>query len=424
LAVGWQAAALTLAGASATRAQSLDGLLQPAVPSFDTQFGLTDIPRTQPGGAAPAIHIDGLSILADLTETTGYDSNVDGLPHGPGTSFLETAPSLSVAATGPRGRFGLALTLDDIRDFALPQQDRTDWTVSLGTSYALGRDTLVLGYAHLNETEVPTDLASRASASAIPFVSDDVRALYQTTLGRLELTPNAEFTTFRYGAGGAGAADAQGFDDRDVTTAGLAALYPLGDTLDAALAVQDVETDYLRRAPGAGSLSSNSWLLLGGIDDQGAGPWRYRLLAGVEQRDFADRAVQAETTPIAEASVTWQPVPLTALTATLTREVTDAAAAGVGSYTYTNLDLSLDRTLRHDLVFQCRTQIQLAEYQAGGTQRNYGAGATLTWTLSPRLRLQADYQYTTESAAPGAIAGAVSGGFSRNRIAISLHLAP
>ncbi len=394
------------------------------MPGFDTQYGLTEAPQVQPGGAVPILHIEGLAITAALDENLGYDTNVNGLPRGSGSGFLETAPSFSVAASGPRGRFALDLTLDDLRYAELARQDRTDWTVSLGTSYALGRDTLVLGYAHLNETEISTDLASVASNSAIQYASDDFRALYQTSLGRLVLTPDVEFTTFRYGDNATGASAAPSLSDYNVTTAGIAALYPFGNAENAELTIQDVGTDYLRAAPVAGSLSSNSWLLLAGIDDQRGGPWRYRLLAGVEQRNYADQAFASSTTPAAEASVTWQPAPLTSITAVLSRQIDNAASAGAGSYTGTDLNLSLQRSLRHDLVLQCQAEFELAEYRAGGTQSNYGAGASLAWTLAPRLRLQFAYKYRTESAAPGAVSGAVSGGFADNRVTLSVHVSP
>lgn len=415
------AAAMALGGAGA-RAQLIDRYFQSDVPGFDLQHGLADLPRVEPGGAGPVVHVAGLTVLADLQETAGVDSNVDGMPGGPGSSFLETAPDVSVAAAGPRGRFGLDFTLDDLRYFTLPRQDRTNWTASAGLTYALGRDTLVLGYAHLAEHELTTDIASPASTRAIPFESDDFRASYATRFGRLLLTPNAEVTTFRFGGATVGAA--ADLNDRTVGTAGIAALYPVAATRDVVLAVQDILTDYSRRQPGTVSLNSDSVLALAGVQDRGESNWGYRLLVGVEHRSFSAKSIQSVTTPVTEASLTWRPQHRTSLTVTVTREVEDSAASGVGSYTYTASTLTAEQTLRHDLVLQGRAGLQVAEYRAGGSQISYGAGASLVWTLSPRLRLSLDYDHRDQGGVSGVAGGAVSAAFTQDRAALSLRITP
>lgn len=411
--------AFALLAPPGARAQLIDRYFASSVPSFDTQYGLTDMPQTQPGNAPP-VHIAGFSILADLLESLGYDSNVDGFRNGPGSAFLETTPRLSAAAAGPRGRFGIDLTLDDVRYFTLPRQSRTDWTASLGLTYALGRDTLSLGYAHLAEHELATDLGAIASSHPIPFTSDDLRVLYAATLGHLTLTPNAEFTTFRF-TGGGGAS--QTTNDRNIFTGGLTAAYALSGHTSLIAAAQDIVTSYTRQIPDTPSLDSNSILFLTGIETTLDGPWRYRLLAGLEHRDFAASAIPSITTPTAAASLTWQPDPRRAITLALSREIADAAAAGVGSYTYTAASLALDQTVRHDITVQLRADLQTAEYSAGGTQQSYGVGTTLVWIVSPHLQLRADFDHRNQGKVSGPVSGAVSSGFSQDRVIVSVRAA-
>ena len=419
-----------LACATAARAQLLDRAFQSNVPGFDQQRGLAPLAESAAGTGAPPVHLAGLTILADLQESIGYNSNLDGTSGGPGSAFLEPAPSVSVEAAGPRGRAGLDLTLDDQRYFTLPLQDRTNWTVALGGTYALGRDFLTLGYAHLDEHEVATELAQPASAFAIPYQSDDFRALYAAELGRAVITPNLEFTTLRYGGTAAPGAAAQSFENRNVFTGGATALFPIGIERNLVVAVQDVQTDYLRRLPGTPDLGSNSVLALGGLDYRGSAVWRYRLLLGVEERSFSAPGFASIVTPVAAASAIFTPTHLTALTATVSREIEDAAAAGVGSYTDTDARLVLDHRLHHDVFLQLRGEFEAASYQTGGTQLSGEAGGSATWQFARRWQLRLDYDYRRQGGVSGlvaagdsALATAVSSQFSQSLVLLTLRIA-
>jgi hypothetical protein len=93
---------------------------------------------------------------------------------------------------------------------------------------------------------------------------------------------------------------------------------------------------------GQPSNNSNSFLLLGGLDYQSKSVWRYRLLIGVEVREFQSPAFPTRTAPIAEGQLIWQPTELTTVTGSLSRLIEDPQSAGTSGYILTNARVAVD----------------------------------------------------------------------------------
>ena len=415
----------------AARAQLIDQFFQPGVPGFGEERGVPVLSRAQPEYAEPSIHLGGFTIRANLDQSVTYNSNVEGVAGGPGSWIVSTAPFVEADAIGSHAQLSTALSLDDSRYLDTPAQSRTDWTASLGGSYDFGHSTLTLGYAHLNEHEVATTLGTLPSTTAIPYQVDDVRAAWSFDLGRLTLTPNLEYAISHYGAGTVlGRTVDQSFSDRNDLTAGVTARYRIDASRGLLMVVQGIDSEYPRSTPGQLSSSSRSVIVLGGVDYQSNGVFLYRVLAGFERRSFAASQFPTTTTPAVEARVIWLPSGLTTVTATISRRVEDATTANTGSYTYTNVALVLDHELRRNILLQARTNYQLADYTAGGTQNSFGAGGGVTWLLNPRMRLTADYDYTRQGAVSGAVAtissgaaSTVSSKYDLSLFTVKLHIA-
>ena len=429
---GRRRVAVALAAMPGTASAQLIGqYFQTGVPGFGEERGVPVLSRARPEYASSGVTIDGVTIRADLDETVGYNSNVQGVAGGPGSWIIGTAPSVQANIDGPRGAAGLALTLDDQRFLDTPGQDRTDWTAALGVTYELGPGALTVGYAHLDEHEVATAIGTQPSTTAIPFQVDDVRAGYSVDLGRFTLTPNLDYQRFRFGMGTVlGAPLDESVFDRDVLTAGVTARLRVDESRGVLLVVQGVDTSYLRSAAGQPSSSSQSVIMLAGVDYQSNGVFRYRLLAGFERRSFEAAQFPTTTTPVAEASVIWLPTGLTTVTASLSRTIADATTADSGGYTYTTAGLVIDHELRRNVLLQGRSQFQLAEYTQGGTQDSMTFGAGVTWLLSPRVRVSGDYDFTHQggvhgavSAAPVGAAGTVSQRYDQSLLIFRVHLA-
>jgi hypothetical protein len=422
------AAAAAVVLPPAAHAQLIGQYFQSSVPGFEEQHGVSALGQPRTSGAPP-IHLDGLTIRANLDESFNYDSNVESLSGGPGSWAVDTAPSLAINTEGRRGTVGAAFTLDDVRYLQLPSQNHTDWTASLGLNYKLGgNDTLTLGYAHLNETVAQSEFGALHSTAAAPFTSDDFRASYGWQLGRLLLTPRIEYLTVRYGAVPPQTlAIAQPPQDYTVLTAGISARYAVTGGYGLVLAVNDIDTSYTT-SPGVPDASSQDVSLLGGIDYHPGGIWLYEVLAGLERQSFAAPGLASTITPVLEANATWAPPGPTTIMAAASRRVEEPTTPGLGSYTLTDIRLVIDHELRHNVVLEGRAGFASAEYAAGGSQTRYTLGVQVTWALNRRLSLQAAYDYTSQSPLSGttsatSAAAAAGNSYEDNLLTLKLRIA-
>ncbi len=384
--VGILAGSLLLAGfagglllvgiAGAARAQPLSAYIASGVPGYDTMPGVTVLSRARPDYAPEGIRVDDFLFHPSFEEGLGYDSNVLGGPASPGSWTVGTHPSMQVSSDWSRDAVSAVLGVDDTRYLDTPRQSRTDATAAFGGTLAIGRDELTMGAAYLAGHEDRSALDALPSDTPVAFRLFDARIDYTHTLDRLSLTPNLEFSNYQYGNTTIlGAPASQSYRDRDVLAAGVTVRYELMPLQNALLVLRGTATNYLAPQAGQPSRNSTGALLLAGLSDDRDGRWRYRLLLGWEQRQFAASAYHAHGAPVAEGELIWAPSGMTTVTGTLTRSIEDAAQEGVVGYTYTAASLTVDHEYARDILLQATGGAQQADWlyprehrPAGGRQ--------------------------------------------------------
>jgi hypothetical protein len=191
-----------------------------------------------------------------------------------------------------------------------------------------------------------------------------------------------------------------------------------------------MSTDYSHTLPGQPSNNSDSALVLAGIDYQSKSVWRYRLLVGVEVREFAASQFPTRTAPIAEGSVIWQPTELTTVTGSLSRLIEDPQSAGSNGYVLTQAQLTVDHELRRDIILEARGGIQFVQYLQGGDQTNLTAGVSADWLINRNMRLSVGYDITKQTSVSssssnttGSTLATTTGQFNQQIAGVTLHFA-
>ncbi len=410
------------------RAQFVPSYFPTGIPGYDQSLGVTVVTRLRPLYAEPGVRVGSFMVRADLDQSVGYNSNVLGVAGGPGSAVLETAPSLAVQSDWNRNALGISVSADDLRYLDTPQQNALSWTAGIGGSYTLGRGSLSLAYSHSEAYQSPTSIGAPTTATPIPFTSDDFRANWVIDLGRIKVTPNFEFTLYRYGS--AEVIDQpsnQSFRDADVTQGGASFSYELSDQRSLLLVLQGIDSDYINREPGTPSLSSTSGLVLAGIDYQYDGLWRYQLLGGLEVRSFAASEFHTRVAPVAQATAIWTPTGLTTVTGRLLRSLDEPSTVGTSGFTYDSAELRVDHELLRDVLLNGEIGVRAAEYaQAGGTQVQYYASTGVTWLLNRRMSVNGQYTFTRQTASNSGAASPSATGFNadynQNLLMVTLHV--
>ncbi len=394
--------AAALGAPRAARAQSLDSYFPAGIPGYDIQQGVTVLSRLRPLYDEPGVRVGDFVIRPTLDESTGYNSNVTGASSAPGSWLLETTPAVSVNSDWGRDRLGASASLDNYTYFGAPRQNQTNANVAVGGGYNIGRGELTLAYSHLSLHQSGTDIGALATDVPVHYQVDDVRSDYVFDLGRLSFSPNVDLSDYRFdNAIIEGINTQQQYRDRVVATGGVTTRYALSDQHHLLLVLQGVNSHYTQPQPGQPTNNSTSELALAGIDYQATGVWRYRLLAGVERRDFASPAFKSRTAPVVEAGVIWTPTGLTTVTGTVSRTIEDPAAEGTEGYVYTNANIVVDHEYLRNVLLQGRVGFQAADFLGGGSQNSYSVGGGVTWLLNRHMRLSANYDYVDQRGSSG-----------------------
>jgi hypothetical protein len=412
LLAGTAAGLLLLGTAGAARAQTLSGYFPAGVPGYDTMPGVTVLTRTRPDYQLPGIPVDSFLVSPSIDESLGYDSNVLGGPGSPSSWTLGTAPTVTVRSDWSRDSVAGVLGLDNTRYLDTPQQSRTDATAAFGGTLAVGRDELTLAAAYLDLHEDRTALDAVPSDTPVAFKLFDTRAGYTVALGQLALTPNLDLSNYQYSNTTIlGVPASQNYRDRNVLTGGVTARYEIMPLQNALLVLRGTATNYLTPQAGQPTRNSTGALVLVGLSDDRDALWRYRLLFGWEDRQFAANAYSAHSAPVGEADLIWAPNGMTTVTGTLTRSIEDAAQEGVVGYTYTAGKVTIDHEYARDILLQASGGWQQADFlQGGGRQTALLFGLGVTWLVDRHMRVSATYNYNDQQG--GGIG--TSGPFSRS----------
>ena len=414
-------AASTIFATVAAQAQLLPDVFPPAVLGYGTDPGVTVRTRARPEFDSLGTRIGGALVHAQIEQSVGFDSNVTGGAPGRGGWLFRTSPSVLVSSTARRDPYGLYVSLDNTRYPGLPGQDQTDWTAGGGATIAVGEDRLTLGAAHLSLHQAPGDLDALPTDQPVAYQVDDARLGYAHALGRLTLEPSLDIAAWRFGGATIqGVPASQSYRNRDVIQGGLTMRYELAPQRDLVLALRGTDQLYVATPPGAVSPDSRSVAVLAGIETID-GLWRYRLLAGYERRGFEAGSYRPHGAVVAEADAIFTPGGMTTVTASLVRNIEDAAQEGVAGYTYTGGTLTVDYEWRRDVLLQASAGAQRADLLGGGAQTVLRAGIGATWLVNRRVRVTGTYGFGDTRATGGGASG-LSGSFTRSLGLLTVRL--
>lgn len=400
----------------------LNNYFPEGIPGYGAEPGVTVLSRQRPQYDPLGVRLGDFVIRPEVAESIGYNSNVLGTGAPKGSFVEQTSGSLRANSDWGRNSLAAELTFNDAHSPSYPQQDETDWSATVGGTYEIGRDVLTLAASHLQLHELPTDIDTIVFnvpgsfiASPVPFTFDDVRASYQTTLGRIVLTPNVEFSELRFGTltisstnGVAVPPPVNGFflnsipanqqyQNRNLLQGGVNARYEFAPLRSAVLVLRDISTQYVSAARNAygPNASSNAIEALVGLDYTANAVLRYRALIGYEVREFRNATYKTHAAPVAEANLIWTPTGLTTVTGRVLRSIEDTSDPTVSGYDYTSARLQLDHEYLRNVLLTGYVGYQRADYlQLNANQTLYGGGVGATWYLNRNLRLRATYDLT------------------------------
>ena len=403
-------ATLSLAASRPAAAQLLETYLPDGVPGFAGAPGVTVASRIEPAYQPLGVPLGMLVLHPDLSEEFGYTSNVFAAGAPQGSVTLSTSPGLTAGFDNGTDRIGAAANLDNTRYFMDPAQGRTDATGAVGGEVGFGEDKLSVGLADLSLHEDRTALDAAPSDTPIAYRVQDLHVGYEARFGDFSATPAFDVKRWRYDDTTLmGAPISEAYRDRDTYTAGTTLRYGPSDLRSLVLVLNATGLHYTAPQPGQPSPDATGWQALAGIDRADGGVWRYRLLAGWEERVFAASAYPDHGGPMIAAGITWLPSETTTVGLTATRRIEDAAQEGVGGYTLTALSLRVDHAAWRNLLLNVELSVQLADYlpgngASGGQQRQVAAGGGGEWRLNRWMALYASSSVTgaNGTAQPGA----------------------
>ena len=355
------------------------------------------------------VQVGDFTINPVASEGFGYDSNVNGLRSGPGSALLNTQASINVQSDWARDSLGGFLSVTNHHYISEDSQDRTDWTASILGSYDIGDDKLSGAYTHLNLNETAQDVGAVLTETPIPFTIDDVLLDYAVSdHGRFTFTPQVDYTAYRFSSNVVDGIN-QNYRDRDVVQGGITTRYELSSLRDLVLVVRGTHISYTGEVAGIPDRNSNGAAVLVGIDYSAAGVFRYRALVGYQVRQYESAQYSNIAEPIIEASLTWTPSLVTTLTASVRRDIQDAANDTIGGFTYTAGRVDVDHEYRRNILLNLHGQIQRVEdasqvtglpsfLQSGGSETLYNGGVGATFLLNRLLRVSATFDYNTQHA--------------------------
>jgi hypothetical protein len=423
---------LSLAGAAWARqgaAQSVEAYFPPGASGYDQQLGVTVQSRARPEYATPGVRLGGLVLHPQLHQALLYNSNPNGGGAKTGSWGSQTSAAVALGSDWTRNSIAAFFGVDNRQYFSQPRNNTTDWNVGLAGGVSIGDSQLAVAYAHQSYHQLGTTIGAVASEAPVLNQTDTARVNYTFELNRFAVTPEVSFGAYRFGTATVrGASLSQSYLDRNVLAAGVTTRYSMNDAGGLLVVVRATSATYIRPLAGQPSNDSNSVLLLGGVDYQAKGLWRYRLLAGVEMRSFAAPQFATRTSPIIEGSVIWTPTGLTTVTTTLSRAIKDPQSAATNGYVLNQFRLVVDHELLRNVLLQARGSVQYAEYFQAGSQTYLSLGASASWLVNRRLRASLDYDFARQTGAgkPAIAAGlnsVTTGQYSQNLIAVTLHFA-
>lgn len=408
-----------------------------ALPTVQRPEDITVAARRRPELDYAGVRLGSFMLRPRGAESIGYDDNIFAQGNKKDAAALRSEGVIDLGSDWSRHAVYVTAGVDDYRLLGqpsdAPSQSRTNWNVAAGGALQIGRDVLSGGYSHLRLHQERTDVEGGLISSPLPFDIDDFRVAYRTDIGRFSFAPDVAFQTTRFsndatfagtidpttgavlgsslgstgglvgglGGGGITSVPFQVGTDRNVIDGGLTTRYTLSPLRDLVLVTRGSSTNFLDEGTGSVSRDSTTFSGLLGFDDSSSGVFGYRVLAGVQVRDFKSRELNTRTRPIVEAAVTYSPTRLTTLTGLVSRRLEDAAAEASSGYTFTQARLTVDHEYLRDVILSAYGQFLEAKFIEGGNNQVFGAGGKATWLLNRNMRLALTYDFADRSANRG-----------------------
>ena len=413
-------------GAKAQRL--LDQYLSADLPGVAVDPGVTVRTRLRPEYDTPGIQYGEVTVRPDVFQTIGFDDNVLGQPNHRASMLIETDARLRATYDDSVTTAFAAMSVDSNRYPEQNQQSYTNWTASLGGSHQFGRDTLSVAYEHLNLNQTVRDLDTPQLDNALPYQVDTVRVSYRSVFNRVFVQSTVSLSDYQLTNGSvAGVPYIQTDRDRFVVEPGVTLGYELAPLRNAVFVLRDATAFYRNRQLGEATRNFNDVSALAGVDFQ-EGIFRYRLLIGYETRTFQSSQLKTIQSPVAEATVIWNPTGLSTLTGQVTRHIQDSADETTVAFTETAISLRADYELRRNVLLFATSQYIRDDYSASqGSQDLIGFGAGATWFLNRNLSLTGSYDFGRRNSSTGGNLGVVDGqpfglGYSEDRALLTVHV--
>ena len=413
-----------------SEAQNIQTYFPSGIAGYDKELGVTVLSRLRPLYDTPEVRIGGFVVSPDLDQALFYNSNVNGDPNSASWGS-RTSASVLASSDWVRDSLGASIGFSHNQLFAFPDESYTDWNVGLAGGYTIGDGLLQAAYSHQTYHQIGVNIGTVTSETPVEDQIDTVHLGYTSNFSQFTITPDLSASAYRFGtATVSGIPQNQRFLDRNVIAGGVTGRYSMNDQGGLLVVLRGITSNFANQLPGQPSNDSKSMLLLGGIDYQAKGVWRYRLLVGVEVRTFQAAQFPTHTGPIVEGSVIWTPTELTTVTGTLSREIEDPQTAGTNGYTLTQARLVVDHEFLPNIFAQMRGGVQYAQYlqKGGGSQTGLDFGARVTWLLNRKLRLSLDYNFTGITGNGSSVnsfnqSPTTTSQFKQSLVALTLHFA-
>ncbi len=413
---------------AAAAAQSVQTVFPSGNAGYDQEPGVTVLTRLRPLFEPEGVRVGSFVLSPAASQALIGNTNVFGVS-GSGAFGSQTSASLAANSDWVRDSLAANLGVTETAYTTNPSVSYTDYNVGVGGGYTIGREQLTLDYSHQNSNQLGTSIGTVTSVTPILDQTDTFNAAYTFDLGAVSLTPDLSAGLYRYGNATVGRTSfTQNYLDRNDVAGSLTGRYAMDEEGSVIVVAQGLDSSFPTRLAGQPDQSSQSALLLGGLDYQAKGVWRYQVLVGVEYRAFSASQYEAATAPILEGNVIWSPTPLNTVTGTVSRLVEEPQAGGSNGFVLTSLHLQADHEFLPYLYGEARGGVQIAQYLQSGSQNVFTLGAGANLLLNRRVRLSFDFDYTQQSGTYQAnedvgMRGAVTNAYRQDLAIVALHFA-
>lgn len=384
-----------LAGvAPAAHAQLIEQYFPSDIPGYAPDLSGSVVQRMLNQDQSQGVEVGGFIVRPQLSESAGYKNDILGTGNS-GSSEVDNAASVKINSDWGRDALGANFSVDNQLYPELPVANQTNWSASVGGALNLGNDTATAAYSHLDLHLNATDLGVAGVVNPVPYTVDNVRLSYLKLLGRFSLTPSFEYRDFRFGQSSGSLSINYNTLNHQTESGALATLYEFSPGNSAAAIFRYTQAQFGEEA--TNNYSDEGGFL--GLDFRGDAVIQYRLLGGVESRQFSTGANRTITIPTFQIDSVWTPTLLDTVTLTGFRQLEDPTSPFALNQIVTTGRLELDHELRRDVFLRGNASVGESTAQSNinglgnDRQTQFQLGASAFWNINRNLRGTISYDY-------------------------------